>query len=49
MILPEFDEKTITKLFPDQKDVKTETQLKSYIKSEIEKQKYEAELIKNIE
>ena len=49
MILPKFTEETITKLFPDQKEVKTEEQLKDYIKSEIEKQKYEAELVKNIE
>lgn len=49
MILPKFTEKTITKLFPDQKEVKTEKQLKDYIRSEIEKQKHEAELIKNIE
>ena len=49
MILPKFTEETITKLFPDQKEVKTEKQLKDYIKSEIEKQKYETELIKNIE
>jgi len=49
VILPKFTEETIKKLFPDQTDVKTEAQLKKYIKNEIEKQKYEAELIKNIE
>ena len=49
MILPEFTEETITKLFPDQKEVKSEAQLTTYIKGEIEKQKYEAELVKNIE
>jgi FKBP-type peptidyl-prolyl cis-trans isomerase (trigger factor) len=49
MILPKFTEEKITKLFPDQKEVKTEAQLKNYIKTEIEKQKYEAELVKNIE
>ncbi len=49
VVLPKFTEETITKLFPDQKEVKSETQLKTYIKWEIEKQKYEWELIKNIE
>ncbi len=49
VVLPEFDEKTIKKLFPDQKDVKNEDQLKKYIKWEIEKQKYDSELIKNVE
>jgi FKBP-type peptidyl-prolyl cis-trans isomerase (trigger factor) len=49
MVLPEFTEEKIIKLFPDQKEVKTEAQLKEYIKSEIEKQKYETELVKNIE
>lgn len=49
VILPKFTQETIEKLFPDQKEVKTEEQLKDYIKSEIEKQKYETELVKNIE
>lgn len=49
VILPDFTEETITKLFPDQKEVKNEKQLKDYIKSEISKQKYEWELIKNVE
>lgn len=49
VILPDFTEETINKLFPDQKEVKNEKQLKDYIKSEIWKQKYEWELIRNVE
>lgn len=49
VILPEFNEEQIQKLFPDQKEVKNEKELKEYIKWEIEKQKYENELIKTVE
>lgn len=49
VILPEFTEEKIQKLFPDQKDVKNEKELKAYIKWEIERQKYESELIKGVE
>jgi trigger factor len=49
VVLPEFTEETIKKLFPDQKEIKNEEQLKEYIKSEIEKQKYDTELIRNVE
>jgi len=49
VVLAEFTEENIKKLFPDQKEVTNETQLKEYIKKEIEKQKYEWELIKNVE
>ncbi len=49
VVLPEFTEETIKKLFPDQKEVKNEKQLKDYIKGEIEKQKYDTELVKNVE
>ena len=49
VVLPEFTEETIKKLFPDQKEVKNEKQLKDYIKVEIEKQKYDTELVKNVE
>gem|GEM_PF-3837986 len=41
VVLPDFTEEIINKLFPDQKEVKNEKQLKDYIKSEISKQKYE--------
>ncbi len=49
VVLPDFTEESIQKLFPDQKEIKNEKQLKDYIKSEIEKQKYDTELIKNVE
>lgn len=49
VVLPEFTEEKIQKLFPDQKDVKNEKDLKAYIKWEIERQKYENELIKAVE
>lgn len=49
VILPDFTEETLQKLFPDQKEIKNEKQLKNYIKDEIWKQKYEWELVKNIE
>lgn len=49
VVLPEFTEEKIQKLFPDQKDVKNEKELKTYIKWEIERQKYENELIKAVE
>jgi len=49
VVLPDFTEEIINKLFPDQKEVKNEKQLKDYIKSEISKQKYEWELIRNVE
>ena len=49
VVLPEFTEEKIQKLFPDQKDVKNEKDLKTYIKWEIERQKYENELIKAVE
>lgn len=49
VILPEFTEEQIKKLFPEQKEVKNEKELKAYIKGEIERQKYESELIKSVE
>ena len=49
VVLPEFTEEKIQKLFPDQKDIKNEKELKAYIKWEIEKQKYENELMKAVE
>lgn len=49
VVLPEFTEEKIQKLFPEQKDVKNEKELKAYIKWEIERQKYENELIKAVE
>ncbi|OQB41214.1 MAG: trigger factor [candidate division CPR1 bacterium ADurb.Bin160] len=49
IILPEFTEENIKKFFPDQKEVENLQQLKEYIKNEIEKQKHDSELIKNIE
>ena len=49
IVLPEFTEDKIKKLFPDQKDVKNEKDLKAYIKWEIERQNYENELIKAVE
>lgn len=44
VVLPDFTQETIEKLFPDQKEVKNEEQLTAYIKGEIERQKYETEL-----
>ena len=49
VVLPEFTEEKIQKLFPEQKDIKNEKELKTYIKWEIERQKYENELIKAVE
>ena len=49
IVLAEFTKENIQKLFPDQKEVTDEAQLKDYIKAEIEKQKQDSELVRNIE
>lgn len=49
IILPEMDEKTIKKLFWEESEVKNETELKTFIKKNLDQNKSDQELIKQIE
>ena len=49
VILPERNDEMSAKLFGKDAEVKTDSELETYVKTEIEKQKYEHELIHAIE
>lgn len=47
--LPEMNEENIKKFFGDKAEVKNKAELETYIKGEIEKQKFDTELLKSID
>lgn len=47
--LPEMNEENIKKFFGDKAEVKNKVELETYIKGEIEKQKFDTELLKSID
>lgn len=49
VVLPTFDEETLKKLFPDESTVKSEKDLKEYIKKSLEERKFQEGLLQHVD